>query len=85
MYLYASLTFVLLFAERTVPNTQPPLISTLVLQNALLAYTNISSLPNTQIQWQHGISPSDACLGDEKILLFRPRWKMFLSSKVSKG
>ena len=36
MYLYAALPFVLLFAERTVPNTQPPRISTLVIQNDLL-------------------------------------------------
>ena len=71
MYLYAALPFVLLFAERTVPNTQPPLISTLVLQNDLLACTNTSSLPNTQIQWQHGILRW-MHLVDEKTLLFRP-------------
>ena len=40
MYQYASFLFVLLFAEMTVLNTQPPLISTLVLQNDLLVCTN---------------------------------------------
>ena len=53
------------------PNTQPPLISTLVLQNDLLACTNTSNLPNTQIQWQHGVL-RQIHVYDEKTLLFRP-------------
>jgi len=73
MYLYASLTFVLLFAERTVPNTQPPLISTLVLQNDLLLLAQI------QVAYQTLKSSGSTVFSDG--CMFR-RWKDFIVSSL---